>query len=145
MFQYYLLVRLLQMKQIVLFALHGMELYLFYHDNVYTAPLHAIRHAGLPKPKSWYFSQPELRPPASEPKPLSSRVFIWSLFDTREQKMPAKIFLKPPCLPVQTTSQDPYRYQRWDQMPMLAGFPLWTRHELAQGYMSCQCHVSMQV
>ena len=119
LFQYYLLVRLLQRKQIVLFSMDGERLYLFYHDKVYTASMvtRAI-DMRLPQPKSW-----------------SSNVFIWSLFDIRERNEPEMFLVLPPSLPVQTASPDSIRYKIWnkERTPLFTGLPLWTREELSQG------------
>jgi len=106
LFLYYLLVRLLQRKQVVL----------FYHNEVYTADMKAP--GSLPNPIS-----------------KSSDVFIWSLFDIRKPKEPKKFLVTYPCLPVQTASPNPVRYKIWgkERKPLLTGLPLWTRDELAQG------------
>ena len=116
LFLYYLLVRLLQRKQVVLFSPKGEELYLFYHNVVYTA---------------------DMGPRVSLPNATSnfSNVFIWSLFDIRKTEEPWSFLITYPCLPVQTTSPKPSRYKTWrkEQMPLLTGLPLWTRDELAQG------------
>ena len=116
LFLYYLLVRLLQRKQVVLFSPTGERLYLFYHIKVYTV---------------------DMKPDVSLPNPISnsSDVFIWSLFDIREPKEPWSFLIEYPCLPVQTASPDPIRYKIWDKerMPLLTGLSLWTRDELAQG------------
>ena len=78
--------------------------------------------------------------------PKSSNVFIWSLFDTREKREPKEFLITFPCFPVQTTSPGPIRYKIWakEQAPLLTGLTLWTRNELAQGYVlpimhSCPC------
>ncbi|KAF8516548.1 hypothetical protein BU17DRAFT_92637 [Hysterangium stoloniferum] len=62
LFLFYLLVCLLQQKQNVLFSLDGRQLFLFFHDAVYSAK------AGMdPNPPTAKSSSPE--------------VYIWSLFD----------------------------------------------------------------
>jgi hypothetical protein len=122
LFHYYLLARLLQRKQVVLFSPDGKKVYLFYYGEVYTVGMDALATQGtdvsLPNPKS------------------SSNVFIWSLFDIREPKEPARFLVTRPCLPVQTASLNPIRYKIWDKerAPLLTGLPLWTRDELTQGY-----------
>ena len=118
LFLYYLLVRLLQRKQVVLFSPYGEMLYLFYHNEVYTVDMTALANVSLPNPIS-----------------DSPNVFIWSLFDIREPKEPKRFMVTYPCLPVQTASPNPIRYKIWDKerIPLLTGLPLWTRDELAQG------------
>jgi hypothetical protein len=120
LFQFYALVRLLQQKQVVLFlSRSGEELYLFYHDGVHTIPTASLKDSDLPIPST-----------------LSSDVFIWSLFDIPERNEPNTLLVLPPCVPVQTTSPDPCRYKTWDKQrsPLFTALPLWTRNELAQGY-----------
>ncbi|KAF8968253.1 hypothetical protein BDZ97DRAFT_1799501 [Flammula alnicola] len=118
---YYLLVRLLHLKQVVLFSLDGVRLHLFYHDKVHTVSTMALlavqQEQQLPKPKS------------------SRKVFIWSLFDIREQNEPERFLVHRPCLPVQAALLDPIRYETWyeEESPLLTGLPLWTRDELARG------------
>ena len=117
LFLYYLLVRLLQRKQVVLFSQDGEQLYLFYHNEVYMTANEG-RRVSLPKPIS-----------------DSSNVFIWSLFDIYEQREPETFLVTYPCSPVQTASPNSIRYKIWDkeQFPLHTGLPLWTRDELAQG------------
>jgi hypothetical protein len=120
LFQYYVLVRLLQQKQVVLFlSRSGQDLYLFYHDGVHTIPTASLKDASLPRPST-----------------LLSDVFIWSLFDIPERNEPNTLLVFPPCVPVQTTSPDPCRYKTWDKQrsPLFTALPLWTRDELARGY-----------
>ena len=115
LFLYYLLVRLLQRRQVVLFSPKGEVLYLFYHNDVHKTGI---------------------GPDVSLPDPISnSGVFIWSLFDIRESKEPWSFMIDYPCLPVQTASPSPSRYKTWkkERKPLLTGLPLWTRDELAQG------------
>lgn len=121
LFLYYLLVRLLQRKQVVLFSLNGERLYLFFHNEVYTVSVMTLTQAidvSLPIPISY-----------------SSKVFIWSLFDIRQPREPESFLVTYPCLPVQTASPNPIRYKIWNKehSPLLTGLPLWTRDELAQG------------
>ena len=117
LFNYYLLVRLLQRKQVVLFSPDGESVFLFYHREVYTVRMEAIYGDVLPYPKS------------------SSNVFIWSLFDIYGPKEPKKVLVNRPCLPVQVASPNPIRYKIWrkERIPLLTGLPLWTRDELMQG------------
>jgi hypothetical protein len=117
LFLYYLLVRLLQLKQVVLFSPNGKELYLFYHDQVY----HRVGDIN-------FFD-------TSFPQPKFSKIFIWSLFDIRAEKEPERFLVTYPCFPVQTTSPNPIRYKIWkkERMPLCFGLPLWTRDELARG------------
>ena len=116
LFNYYLLVRLLQQKQVILFSPDGEEVFLFYHNEVYTLRMEALSAYMLPQP-------------------IFSDVFIWSLFDIREAREPKKFLVNYPCFPVQVTSPNPIRYKVWDKerMPLRTGLPLWTRDELAQG------------
>ena len=118
LFNYYLLVRLLQRKQVVLFSPDGDMMYLFYFGKVYKALAAPGVGASFPNPIS------------------SSNVFIWSLFDIRERKEPESFLVTYPCFPVQSASLDPIRYRTWDKemLPLITGLPLWTRDELAQGY-----------
>jgi len=115
----------------VLFTLDGARLYLFYHGKVYTIAMSQLLVARpgdrLPKRKN-----------------LSSKTFIWSLFDIRKQEEPELLLVTLPCLPVQTASPHPSRYHIWDKThhPLHTGLPLWTRDELAQGFVlpvSCCC------
>jgi hypothetical protein len=122
LFLYYLLVRLLQRKQVVLFSPDGEWLYLFYHGEVYTTSMTAFVTKGirvlLPNPISY-----------------SSKVFIWSLFDIYKREEPETLLVAYPCFPVQTASPNPIRYKIWNKgnIPLRTGLPLWTRDELAQG------------
>ncbi|KAF8803006.1 hypothetical protein BYT27DRAFT_7196153 [Phlegmacium glaucopus] len=118
LFQYYLLIRLLQLKQVVLFTLDGEDLLLFYHDAVYQGVLGDIRREVLPEAKS-----------------PSSNIFIWSLFDIEGQNEPETILVQAPCLPVQTASPNPSRYKTWykERAPLLTALPLWTHDELMKG------------
>jgi len=128
LFSYYLLVRLLQRKQVVLFSPDGKMVYLCYHTEIYTVSMEALAAPGVG---------------VSLPNPISSsNVFIWSLFDIRERKEPESFLVTRPCFPVQTTSPDPIRYRTWDKerIPLLTGLPLWTRDELAQGYVLLITH-----
>lgn len=113
LFQYYLLVRLLQYKQVVLFSMDGARVFLFYHDRVYTATTASLADA-----------QREEQFPL--PKLLSSKVFLWSLFDIKGKNEPQRFLVQRPCLPVQTASLDPSRYKTWDKerTPLLTGLPL---------------------
>jgi len=122
-FLYYLLVRLLQRKQIVVFSIDGEELFFFHHDNVYTADVTGLK-----------ILESTLRLP--QPKSSRSDIFIWSLFDIKKRDEPDNLFVLQPCLPVQTASPDPSRYKIWVKYrdPLLTGLTLWTRDELAQGY-----------
>ena len=95
-FQFYLLVRLLQLQQVVLFTLDGERLYLFYHGRVYTSYIAQL-----------ISFQPELQLPV----PKTSNVFIWSLFNICEKQEPKPLLFKPPCIPVQTASPDPIRFK----------------------------------
>ncbi|KAF8525778.1 hypothetical protein BU17DRAFT_62351 [Hysterangium stoloniferum] len=114
LFLFYLLVRLLQQKQNVLFSLDGRQLFLFFHDAVYLAK------AGM-----------DPIPPTA--KPLSPNVFIWSLFDISARQEPPFPLLSCYCFPVQTASPDPVRYKIWtkETTALIAGLPLWTREELS--------------
>lgn len=118
LFLYYLLVRLLQQKQKVLFSPDGEVLYLFNDDHVYessTSEIKTSRH--LPKSKS------------------TSKIFLWSLFDIEEAMEPKGFLTRRPCLPVQATSPDPSQYKTWreERYPLLTALPLWTDKELLAG------------
>ncbi|KAF8522170.1 hypothetical protein BU17DRAFT_64501 [Hysterangium stoloniferum] len=114
LFLFYLLVRLLQQKQNVLFSLDGSQLFLFFHDTVYSAM------AGM-------------SPTPPTPKSSSPDVFIWSLFDISARQEPPFPLLSYHCFPVQTASPDPVRFKIWtkETKPLIAGLPLWTREELS--------------
>jgi hypothetical protein len=47
LFNYYLLVRLLQRKQVILFSPGGKTAYLFYHNEVYTASVETLAAHGI--------------------------------------------------------------------------------------------------
>ncbi|KIM49471.1 hypothetical protein M413DRAFT_407520 [Hebeloma cylindrosporum] len=118
LFSYYLLIRLLQRKQVVLFSPNGVVVYLFYHNEVYKARVGDLDgEASLPKPVS------------------ATSIFIWSLFDILKREDPAHFLVTYPCFPVQVASPDPARYAIWkkEHYPLITGLPLWTRDELAQG------------
>ena len=123
LFNYYLLVRLLQLKQVVLFSPDGDVVYLFYGNEVFTVGMGVLASQGIDVPL---------------PRPISrsSNVFIWTLFDIRDTKGPAKFLTAYPCFPVQTASPNPVRYATWEKerFALLTGLPLWSREELAQGY-----------
>ena len=121
LFNYYLLVRLLQRKQVVLFSSDGKIVYLFFFNEVYTVSMDGLSVPGVG---------------ASYPHPISSDSFIWSLFDIREKKEPERFMVSYPCCPVQTALPDPTRYRTWQKegFPLITGLPLWTRDELAEGY-----------
>ena len=129
-----LLRRLLQRRQVVLFTVNGDSLYLFYHGNVYTTAMAML----ITIPESFRLPKPKLR---------TSKVFMWSLFDIQEQQEPAAFLTNPPCLPVQTASPDQIRFKTWrkESEPLCIGLPLWTRDELAKGYVLPMYHVSIHV
>lgn len=124
--QFYMLLRLLLRKQVVLFILNGERLYLFYYGKVYTTTMQSLNaiESGrqLPNQKLW-----------------SSKVFIWTLFDIENRKGPQMRLLTPLCSPVQTASPDPIRFQDWDKK--FAGMSLWAHDEPHKG-VSCLSHVS---
>jgi hypothetical protein len=124
LFLYYLLVRLLQRKQVILFSPDGERLYLFYHNEVYMVGMKALAIKGI-----------EVSLPG--PNPISNflNVFIWFLFDIHKPKEPKMFLVTSPCLPVQTASPNPIRYKIWDKkkIPLCTGLPLWTCDELVQG------------
>ena len=128
LFNFYLLVRLLQRNQVVLFSLDGNLLRLFYFGKVYQAFAPDVEDK-LPTPKS----------------SSGVRVFIWSLFDIAKKDEPMRYLYNLPCCPVQTASPDPIRYKTWrkERRPLTVGLPVWTRAELAQGYVlitrTCPC------
>jgi len=117
MFLPYLLIRLLQQKQIVLFTMDGDRLYLFYHDQVYVGHINSVLH--LPERKR-------------------GDIFIWSLFDIKKREEPPAVLLRFQCLPVQTASPDEGRYKIWTKeesimAPHIVIMPLWNREELVRG------------
>jgi hypothetical protein len=121
LFNYYLLVRLLQRKQVVLFSPDGKVVYLFYFTGVFKASVEGLAVGmgdSLPHPIS------------------SSNAFIWSLFEIRDWKEPELFLVHRPCFPVQVVSPDPTQYKTWrkESRPLMTGLPLWTRDELAKAY-----------
>jgi hypothetical protein len=131
LFLIYLLVRLLQLKQVVLFTLDGERVYLFYHEKVYTTYIPQLNAI-----------QPELQ----LPKPKTSKVFIWSLFDVYKEQEPELLLVRQPCFPVQAASPDPISFEIWskERSPLHFDLPLWTPKELAQAYVlptSCLCAI----
>src|SRR6266540_5711868 len=88
-----------------------------------------------------------IRPPYSCLMPLNQgnssqsqshglQMFSFGLYSTSKRGRGRRCSLvTPPCLPVQTASLDPIRFQDWDKKftPLHAGMPLWTCDELAQG------------
>ena len=128
LFNYYLLVRLLQRKQVVLFSPDGKIVYLFYFNEVYTVNMDGLAVPGVG---------------ASYPHPISSSdAFIWCLFDMWDKKGPERFMVSYPCVPVQVVSPDPTRYSTWrkERCPLTTGLPLWTRDELAEGYVLLITH-----
>ena len=110
LFQYYALVCLLQQKQVILLlSLDGQWLYLFYYNSVHTTLVDEVQGLNLP-----------------DCKMLSSKVFIWSLFDIQEQNELKRLLTCPPCLPVQTAPLDLCQYKIWDKelSPLLTGLLL---------------------
>jgi hypothetical protein len=84
----------------------------------------------------------------SLPNPISSsNIFIWSIFDIREQKEPEMFLVAHPCFPVQTASLDPIRYRTWDkeQVPLHTGLLLWSCDELMQGYVISITHFCLRL
>ena len=61
---------------------------------------------------------------------------MWSLIDIRKSEEPCADITKPPCFPVQTASPERVRYKNFLKVNnvILTGLPLWTREELALGY-----------
>ncbi|KAM6489766.1 hypothetical protein JOM56_014789 [Amanita muscaria] len=109
LFIWYLLIRLLCMKQVVL--LHaGDQDVLFYNDGVYGASRDA-RAYDLPSP--------------------GPNLFIWSLFDLYPQEMVPAFAVQPQCFPVQGPSpnRDLYPWLK-QRSPLYTVFPLWTFEEL---------------
>ena len=112
----YLLIRLLQQKQIVLFTVDGVNLYLFYHGQV-------------------YFGQ--TKSTLALPERTKDDIFIWSLFNIKNREEAAEVLLRPQCLPVLTASPDGSQYRIWRAMgtmaPQVVIMPMWSRDELARG------------
>jgi len=121
LFLIYLLVRLLQLKQVVLFTLDGERVYLFYYKKVYTTYIPQLNTI-----------QPELQ----LPKPKTSKVFIWSLFDVYKEREPELLLVRQPCFPVQAASSNSISFETWseERSPLHFDLPLWNRNELAQAY-----------
>jgi len=64
---------LLQRKQIVVFSIDGGELFLFHHDNVYTADVTMLK-----------VLESTLRLP--QPKSSRSDIFLWSSFHVKKTR-----------------------------------------------------------
>ncbi|KAI9511881.1 hypothetical protein F5148DRAFT_1312122 [Russula earlei] len=114
-FLWYLLIRLLQANQIILFAVDGHSPILFYFDGIYV-----------------------LNDPLSEeylPENINGG-FLWLLFDT-----PGGSFSFPPvaysttCFPIQAPSPNPALYFTWRKCrrPVYTAFPIWSIEELKKG------------
>lgn len=115
---YYFLIRLLQLRQVILFSPKGEVVYLFYHDGVYMLPeARGSVSDILPVPKT------------------SPGAFIWSLFDISVEAEPPSILVDWPCFPIQTASPNPSRFKVWSEArhTLQTGLPLWTKEELAEG------------
>ncbi|RDX42739.1 hypothetical protein OH76DRAFT_85824 [Lentinus brumalis] len=122
MFIWYLLVRLLQEGQVVLFYPGSYEILLFYHDTVYAAAAALHNAADLSLPCSPRGAQD---------------VCVWSLFDVPEYFDPPEILWAPVCYPVTALSS---RFE-WTR-PFLSSrdvevkaLPLWSRQELSDGFL----------
>ncbi|KAI0748933.1 hypothetical protein C8Q74DRAFT_380376 [Fomes fomentarius] len=112
-FLWYLLVRLLQDKQVVLLHIQKNRPLLFLHDEVY-----------------------ELSQPASDlidlPTPSIGSAIIWSLFDLEAANKSPPLVLGPHCFFVQAPSPHPERI-KWTKKYLViirTALPLWTRDEL---------------
>ena len=121
MFLWYLLLCLLQAKQVVLVHMPDIRPLLFFHDKVYLQP----------QPTS-----PEEAFEACEtdllPEVLVDDAFIWSLYDAEKRPDPPPLATCDRCFVVQTPSTRPSRTQ-WIQTRLCfrsAALPLWTRQEL---------------
>lgn len=118
-FLFYLLVRLLQRRQVILFTLATGESFLFHNNGVYRADRTPSLH-NLPIPE------------------VGSHVFIWSLFEARTEEVALSAALGSIRFPVQVASPRPQCYSRWrkERGARLTGLPLWTPEELRRGYES---------
>ncbi len=109
LFLWYLLLRLLNMKQVVLLHVRCTDL-LFYHDGVYHPSRDAIV-SDLPSP--------------------GDGLFIWSLFDLDQNEAIPQFAVYPQCFPVQGPSPNLNLYTWWKKRgPYYTVFPLWTLEEL---------------
>ena len=110
LFLWYLLLRLLSMRQVVLVHVSGLDV-LFYHDGVYR-PSRDANVSDLPSP--------------------GAGSFIWSLFDLYPNEMVPPFAVDPQCFPVQGPSPNPSLYRNWRKVrgPRYTVFPLWTLEEL---------------
>lgn len=121
MFIWYLLIRLLREKQVVLLHMAGCETVLFYHDEVFVAT------TGVSS-----LSLPHYRVDERD----FSKVCIWFLFDIPVGHSTPDVVWKGICYPVTAPSNFPINYR--DRMkyfitsrgPYLGGLPLWTLKEL---------------
>ncbi|RPD61542.1 hypothetical protein L226DRAFT_612418 [Lentinus tigrinus ALCF2SS1-7] len=118
-FLWFLLVCLLQKKQMVLLKFDGVnqEPLLFHADGRVYVTLDASNH-----------------PVTSDPN-MQRDMFIWSLFDVGEQEGPPEDMILPLLFPVQAPSPNLDRYDDWSvrHRALVTGLPLWTRDELRAG------------
>ncbi|KAI0790012.1 hypothetical protein C8Q75DRAFT_763582 [Abortiporus biennis] len=113
-FQYYILARLLQQKQIIVASLDGESVLLFYFNKVYYA---SSSFPGL------------LQYPV---RSTSTETFLWSLVDTDKGKNEPAPGLQRNKFLVQSASPNPERYKQWvkEKNALIYGMKLWTREEL---------------
>ena len=75
-------------------------------------------------------------------KSRTSKVFMWSLFDIHKHQEPDLIFIRSPCLPVQTASPDPIRFKTWqkESRPICMGLAVMDARRARKGvcsYVAC--------
>ncbi|RPD71207.1 hypothetical protein L226DRAFT_538333 [Lentinus tigrinus ALCF2SS1-7] len=109
LFLWYLLVCLLQKRQVVLLNLESKSPLLFYHGRVYTAQ-------------------------SCSSLPETSCGFIWSLLDPHSGSSPPGS-TDGPVFPVQASTPDEDLYREWRirREALLTAFPLWSREEVDKG------------
>ncbi|KAI9513532.1 hypothetical protein F5148DRAFT_1278893 [Russula earlei] len=119
-FVWYLLIRLLQDNQTIVFVVDGESPILFYLDGIY-----------VPKDPLYEEYLPHL--------PKNSRGgFVWFLFDISSpcSPIPSMVYSPSPLFfPIQAPSPNPAHYSIWHKFrrPLYTAFPIWTFEELKKG------------
>ncbi|KAI9511332.1 hypothetical protein F5148DRAFT_957840, partial [Russula earlei] len=115
LFLWYLLIRLLQDNQNILFIDDGGRAILFYLGNIYVL----------------------LGPLDGDDLPENFKDgFIWLLFDTPSPSSPIPLVANSPlCFPIQTPSPNPAHFSTWrkHRRPLYTAFPIWSIEELRRG------------
>ena len=119
MFMWYLLVRLVREKQVVLLHMAPRVTVLFYHDEVFVAAADTLR-LSLPHHRD---NKDEL---------ACDQVCIWSLFDISIGEPTPDFGWRGICYPVTTSApnHDRLRHFNTSSSPYVGCLPLWTLKEL---------------